>query len=86
MLFEQHRHPNRRVCMLIITHECNLNCSYCYERFKGPGRMTVETAKEIILREIALVKESSHFSEIEVDFMGGEPFINFGLIKEILGG
>lgn len=45
--------------------------------------MTVEKAKEIILKEFEFVKNSKEFSEIEIDFMGGEPFTNFDLIKEV---
>lgn len=74
----------RRTCMLMVTHACNLNCSYCYETHKKNAYMDVNLAKEIILREAQFVKESNKFSELEIDFMGGEPFMNFPLIKEIV--
>lgn len=80
-----HNFPTRRVCMLMVTHGCNLNCTYCYERFKNPKKqMDVELAKEIILKEIDFVKKSSDFSELEIQFMGGEPLLRFDLIKEIV--
>ena len=74
----------RRTCMLMVTHACNLNCTYCYESHKKNAYMDVNLAKEIILREAQFVKESNDFDEMEIDFMGGEPFMNFPLIKEIV--
>ena len=74
----------RRTCMLMVTHACNLNCTYCYESHKKNAYMDVNLAKKIILREAQFVKESKDFDELEIDFMGGEPFMNFPLIKEIV--
>ena len=75
---------HRRTCMLMVTHACNLNCSYCYEPYKQNAYMKLDLAKEIILREAQFVNESDDFDELEIDFMGGEPFMNFSLIKEIV--
>ena len=74
----------RRTCMLMVTHACNLNCSYCYEPYKENVYMKVDLAKEIILSESQFVKDSKNFDELEIDFMGGEPLMNFPLIKEIV--
>ena len=74
----------RRTCMLMVTHACNLNCSYCYESHKKNAYMDINLAKEIILKEAQFVKDSDQFDELEIDFMGGEPFMNFPLIKEIV--
>ena len=74
----------RRTCMLMVTHACNLNCSYCYESHKKNAYMSVDLAKKIILKEAQFVKDSQNFDEMEIDFMGGEPFMNFPLIKEIV--
>jgi|GEM_PF-366933 len=76
--------PGYRMCMLIITHACNLNCSYCYESHKSNKRMDVAVAKEIILSEIELVRTSDIYRKLEVHFIGGEPFMNFPLIKEVV--
>ena len=72
------------MCMLIVTHACNLNCSYCYEAHKSNKRMQTELAKDIILSEIDLVKNSDQFQKLEVHFIGGEPFMNYPLMKEIV--
>ena len=74
----------RRTCMLMVTHACNLNCSYCYEPHKKNAYMDTDLAKEIILREARFVESNDQFDELEIDFMGGEPLMNFPLIKEIV--
>lgn len=74
----------RRSCTLIITYNCNLNCSYCYEQFKSSDRMSIITAKEIITRELNYCQEKGIFKDIEFTFIGGEPLMHFGLIKEIV--
>ena len=70
--------------MLIITHACNLNCTYCYERFKGERSMSFETAKKCILAELGRVRASDDYRELEIQFMGGEPFMNFKLIRQVV--
>lgn len=74
----------KRTCMLIVTHACNLNCTYCYESHKKNAYMDTNLAKEIISREAQFVQDSDQFDELEIDFMGGEPLMNFPLIKEIV--
>ena len=74
----------RRTCMLMVTHACNLNCSYCYEPYKKNVYMRLDLAKEIISREAQFVRKSDQFDEIEIDFMGGEPLMNFPLIRDIV--
>lgn len=84
-LFEGARdNPFRRTCMLMVTRDCNLNCTYCYESHKDKREMTFDLAREIILKEAELVKVSDKFHELEIDFMGGEPLLNFHLIKSIV--
>ena len=46
--------------------------------------MDTDLAKEIILREAQFVSDSDTFDELEIDFMGGEPFMNFPLIKSVV--
>ena len=73
-----------RKCMLIVTHSCNLNCTYCYEAFKSEKHMEPALAKKIILDELTFVQKSEKFKKLEIHFMGGEPFLNFQLIKEVV--
>lgn len=73
-----------RICMLMITHSCNLNCTYCYEAFKSSKKMDMQLAKSIILKEVEYVKQHKDIKGLEIDFMGGEPLTNFPLIKGLV--
>ena len=64
---------------IIVTNQCNLNCKYCYENNKSPQRINIDTAKNIISKYL----NSDKYEEIEIDFFGGEPFLEFQKIKEI---
>ena len=83
-IWEEEHSSKRRVCMLMITHACNLKCSYCYETHKQNAYMTVDLAKQIISEEAEMIESNDKFDEIQIDFMGGEPLMNFTLIKEIV--
>jgi uncharacterized protein len=76
--------PGHRMCMLIITHACNLNCSYCYESHKSNKKMSLPLAKSIISKEIALVESSDTFERLEIHLIGGEPFMNYPLIRDVV--
>ena len=71
---------NKKVT-ITITNRCNLNCTYCYEAYKTNDSMSSETAKAIILKEFSKISEDD---TLLIDFMGGEPFLNFELIKEVV--
>lgn len=73
-----------RTCTLMVTHACNLNCTYCYEEFKGDRYMDKELAISIVQKEFALVESSEKFEALQIDFMGGEPLMNFPLIKYVV--
>ena len=66
---------------LILTESCNLNCIYCYEHNKAPKVMSFETAKNILDNE--LTGRDPEVSVI-IDLFGGEPFLNFDLMKRIV--
>ena len=69
----------KKTILLLLSHSCNLNCRYCYERFKNSKKMTWEKAREILESEF-----SGPIEEIErVDLLGGEPLTNFPLIPMI---
>ena len=72
---------NMRYVTFIVTQNCNLNCTYCYEHNKTKNSFDVNLAKEIILRELSI---KDNYTEICFDFFGGEPFLEFDKIKEIV--
>lgn len=71
----------RKTIMLLITYKCNLHCSYCYEPKLHGFRMKAETAKRIIAEQISSLGDE--YDSVEIQFMGGEPLLEFPLIKEI---
>lgn len=70
--------------ILQVTQNCNLRCSYCVysgsykRRSHTPEVMSVETAERAIDFFIKRTKDSKNIS---VAFYGGEPLLNFGLVK-----
>lgn len=68
---------------LHIAHDCNLRCSYC---FASEG--TYMGKRALMSEEVAraaldfLMEQSGGRKHLEVDFFGGEPLINFGVVKE----
>lgn len=71
----------KKSIMLIITHKCNLNCVYCYEPKKTKNHMSLDTAKQIIMSQLSNLDSS--ISRLEIQFMGGEPLLEFDLIREL---
>ncbi|MBR1746606.1 MAG: thioether cross-link-forming SCIFF peptide maturase [Clostridia bacterium] len=71
---------------LHICHDCNLACEYC---FAGGG--TYHTARDYMSAEVGkkaidfLIEHSGKRKNLEVDFFGGEPLMNMGPVKEIVG-
>lgn len=67
---------------LHIAQDCNLCCSYCFAKQGNFGKkkslMPEEIAKEALL---FLVKSSGERVNLEVDFFGGEPLLNFSVVS-----
>lgn len=70
---------------LHIAHDCNLACKYC---FAGEGEyhgrtalMSLETGKKAL---DFLVANSGARRNLEVDFFGGEPLMNFEVVRDIV--
>ena len=68
-----------RYVILVITEACNLNCIYCFEHSKSNKSMDFSTAKKIIDYEFS----NRNWDYYEIQLMGGEPLINFDLIKKL---
>lgn len=69
---------------LHVAHDCNLTCSYC---FAGKGEycgeralMSYETGKRAL---DFLIAHSGSRHNLEVDFFGGEPLMNFDVVKRL---
>ncbi len=70
---------------LHVAHDCNLKCEYCFASqgdFKGQRLlMPLEVGKRALE---FLVKNSGNRKNLEVDFFGGEPLMNFDVVKELV--
>lgn len=76
--------PIKALC-LHISHDCNLRCKYCFASTGdfGTGRklMPFEVGKAAI---DFLLEHSADRKNLEVDFFGGEPLMNFEVVKQIV--
>ena len=70
----------QKTIMLLVTYKCNLRCS-CYEPKGSKFRMTTNRAKQIIQEQMSSLNDD--YDSVEIQFMGGEPLIEFPLIQEI---
>lgn len=70
---------------LHIAHTCNLNCSYCFAsqgKYHGDRAvMSFEVGKQAL---DFLVANSGTRRNLEVDFFGGEPLMNFQVVKDLV--
>lgn len=66
---------------LMVTRNCNLKCSYCYENQieRGKEQMSFEVAKDAIT--YYMERDDGH-NRVSIEFFGGEPLLAFPLIKQ----
>ena len=87
-----HYYPGKKIktVTFIVTHQCNLRCSYCYETHKGDGKMSLETAQkcvDLLFSEDAKGSELVNDTEANgliIEFIGGEPFLEIDLIDRTM--
>jgi uncharacterized protein len=77
--------PLIKAMCLHVAHDCNLRCKYC---FAGTGPfggnrelMSLETGQLAI---DFLLKHSGRRAQCEVDFFGGEPLLNFQVVRQLI--
>ncbi len=79
------RQPVVKALCLHVAHDCNLKCKYCFagegEYHGARGMMSIEVGKAAI---DFLAKNSGNRKNIEVDFFGGEPLMNFEMVKQVV--
>ena len=70
---------------LHVAHTCNLNCSYCFAsqgKYHGDRAvMSFEVGKQAL---DFLIANSGTRRNLEVDFFGGEPLMNFDVVKQLV--
>lgn len=74
----------KAIC-LHVAHGCNLACKYCFAgkgEYCGPaGLMSLETGKRAL---DFLIEQSGTRKNLEVDFFGGEPLLNWEVCKKLV--
>ncbi|MCI8804934.1 MAG: thioether cross-link-forming SCIFF peptide maturase [Clostridiales bacterium] len=79
------RSPVVKALCLHVAHDCNLKCGYCFadegEYHGKRSLMSFDTGKKAI---DFLIKASGGRKNLEIDFFGGEPLMNFDVVKQIV--
>ncbi len=82
--FKQRSTVVKALC-LHIAHDCNLACKYCFAEegeYKGHRElMSFEVGKKAL---DFLIKNSGNRKNLEVDFFGGEPLMNWQVVKDLV--
>lgn len=69
---------------LFLAQECNMRCIYCYGDgggYAGKGMMSQETALKAV---DWLMANAGSEAKVQVSFFGGEPLLNFPLMKKVV--
>lgn len=74
--------PKITSAMLVVTHECNLRCRYCFVN-KRPQIMTLDTAKAAARFLMENAKAAGGMTP-EINFFGGEPMLMYDSVIEPL--
>lgn len=82
--FKKRQSVIKAIC-LHVAHDCNLACKYCFagegEYHGARGLMSFEVGKKAL---DFLVANSGTRKNLEVDFFGGEPSLNFDVVKKLV--
>lgn len=77
--------PYVRALCVHPAHDCNLNCDYCFASAgnynHGISHMSIETGRKCI---DFLIENSGDNKFLEIDFFGGEPLLNFKVVKDMV--
>ncbi len=77
--------PAIKAICLHVAHDCNLRCAYC---FAGTGEYGADRAlMPLDVGQKALdflIEHSGDRTHLEVDFFGGEPLMNFRVVKDLV--
>ncbi|HIV87648.1 MAG TPA: thioether cross-link-forming SCIFF peptide maturase [Candidatus Pygmaiobacter gallistercoris] len=83
--FKQREQNVVKAICLHVAHTCNLNCSYCFAsqgKYHGErALMSFEVGKQAL---DFLIANSGSRHNLEVDFFGGEPLMNWEVVKQLV--
>jgi uncharacterized protein len=69
-------------CDLFVTEDCNHRCEYCFVKGKRPRRLTEDVARDAV---DWLIRASGKMTWVSILFFGGEPLLEFELIRFLVG-
>lgn len=69
---------------LLLTQSCNLRCIYCYGDGGEYGMMGSMEEKTALRAVDWLIEQSGSVKKLNITFFGGEPFINFSMMKKVV--
>jgi radical SAM protein with 4Fe4S-binding SPASM domain len=76
--------PPYRKYTFLVTDDCNLECQYCYEKYKAPNSMSWEVARKFIDQIFAKDIHTHRFPETTFGFCGGETLLKADLIDQCI--
>ena len=83
--YKEHAPQVIKAMCLHVAHTCNLNCSYCFAsqgKYHGDrALMSYEVGKQAF---DFLIANSGSRRNLEVDFFGGEPLMNWDVVKQLV--
>lgn len=71
-----------KTVQIVLTEQCNLHCSYCYEKNKKHKTISLELLKKILIKEFSKARDE-RIKALNIYFHGGEICTCFSLIKTI---
>ena len=78
-------HPVVKALCLHVAHDCNLRCGYCFAGTGAFGGQRLLMDREVGEKAIDfLLANSQNRKHVEIDFFGGEPLLNFNVVKELV--
>lgn len=81
----KNRKPVIKALCLNIAHDCNLKCRYCFAQQGDFGGTKCLMPLHVGKKSLEfLVERSGNRRNLEVDFFGGEPLMNFDVVKELV--
>lgn len=72
---------NTQLHIFVLTNQCNLGCLYCQAKSSNKNKQMMSRDDALKFVDIALSVDNNN---LDFEFQGGEPTLNFGVLKEIV--
>lgn len=70
--------------MLNVCHDCNMRCTYCYQKDGTFGKEPEYMSKEVASRAVEFLFKESPDSRVFINISGGEPLLNPDLVRSVI--